>query len=267
MTISGIAKRVPSAEAARSMITLAATTMTSDPAATITSGHRPGTGRIADPSSASSSVTAARSQVIHRRGSRRRSRPRPGTPRATTYSATTTSPSRQPAAGGRRPSTTATHTPATPVATVPPSTTTLRCSPMPPATTAPRPSRAARLKTFEPRMTPAPSRRSPLAIALTAAVTSGASAAIAAAMPSNASDRPRRSPTRSSRETSSQLVIRHTTAPAINAATAGPAVMPAGPRIVAERAARRAQRWRRLGLQGELCTAAAGAACPGWGRA
>src|SRR5271154_6478432 len=65
-TISGIAKRFPSADAARSIVTLAATTTTSDPAAMTTSGHRPGAGRIADSSSASSSVTADRSQVIHR---------------------------------------------------------------------------------------------------------------------------------------------------------------------------------------------------------
>ena len=66
---------------------------------------------------------------------------------------------------------------------------TLRCSRIRPATTAPRPSRAARLNTFDPMTTPAPSRCWPPATAVTAAVTSGASAASAATMPSSASER------------------------------------------------------------------------------
>src|SRR5260221_72211 len=60
-TISGTAKRVPSAEAARSMVTLAITTTTSAAAACAASGQRPLAGRIASPSSNSSSATADRS--------------------------------------------------------------------------------------------------------------------------------------------------------------------------------------------------------------
>lgn len=62
-----------------------------------------------------------------------------------------------------------------------------------------------------------------------AAVTSGASAASAATMPSNASDRPSRSPTRSSRETSTQLVARLTSAPPANATIPVAAVIQAIP--------------------------------------
>src|SRR5436309_8742379 len=50
-------------------------------------------------------------------------------------------------------------------------------------------------------------------MALTAAVTSGASAASAATIPSRASVRPRLAPIRSIRETSCQLVVRLTAAP------------------------------------------------------
>ena len=142
--------------------------------------------------------------------------------------------------GGTTPSTTVRHTTATATATVPASRTTLRCNPMRPATTAPRPSRAARLNTFDPMTTPAPSRCWPVAVALTAAVTSGASAASAATMPSNASDRPSRSPTRSSRDTSSQLVARLTAAPARNAATAIVTVIKTNPCILAKHAAEQA---------------------------
>ena len=93
--------------------------------------------------------------------------------------------------------TTATHSP-----TVPPSSTTLRCSAIRPATRAPSPSSAARLNTLEPMMTPAPIFCWCAASALTAEVISGASAASAATMPSSASDRPSRSPIRSSLVTS-----------------------------------------------------------------
>lgn len=175
--------------------------------------------------------------MIHSRGTRTRARARPETPTATAYNATIDSPSRQPKTGGTTPSTTAKHTPATPIATVPLSSTTLRCSPIRPATTAPSPSSAARLKTFDPMTTPAPSRCSPSAIALTAAVTSGASAASAATMPSKASDRPSCSPTRSSRDTRSQLVARLTSAPAKNAVTGIAAVIRSDPLFAAKRAA------------------------------
>ena len=91
---------------------------------------------------------------------------------------------------------------ATQTPTTPPSRTTLRCSAMAPATTAPRPRRAARLNTLEPITTPAPTLFWCSARAVTAAVISGASPARAATTPSSASDRPIRSPIRSSRVTS-----------------------------------------------------------------
>jgi Phage integrase family len=98
------------------------------------------------------------------------------------------------------------------------------------------------LNTLDPMTTPAPSRCCPLAIALTAAVTSGASAASAATIPSRASDRPSRSPTRSSRDTSSQPVARLTSAPAANAATAIPTVIRADPLVAGGRSARTQRR-------------------------
>ncbi len=89
--------------------------------------------------------------------------------------------------------TTATHR-----AMIPLRATTLRCRAMLPATTPPRPSSAARLNTFEPMMTPAPTFCWCCASAVAAEVISGASAASAATMPSSASDSPSRSPIRSS---------------------------------------------------------------------
>ena len=117
----------------------------------------------------------------------------------------------QPRPGGARRSgertavTTSRQTAAIHIATAPPSSTTRRCSAIWPATTAERPSSAARLNTFEPITTPAPTRCSLRTSAVTAAVISGASAASAASIPSSPSDRPRRAPTRSSRITSTQL--------------------------------------------------------------
>ena len=66
---------------------------------------------------------------------------------------------------------------------VPPKTTTLRWKLMLPATTAPSPSSAARLKTFDPRTTPAPTVAWWCTKAVMEAVTSGASAARAATIP------------------------------------------------------------------------------------
>src|SRR5215469_12403971 len=246
-TSSGTAYRVPSSAAARSMVTLAAITTSSDAPPTAASGHRPRWGRIAGSSSSSSSATAEASQLIHRRGSPKRTRTRQQCARTSTYNATTTAASPSPAAADRTLDTTPTHTPAVPMATIPPRITTLRCRLICPATTAPRPSSAARLNTFDPMTTPAPTRCWWLATAATTAVTSGASAASAATRPSNASDRPRRSPTRSSRETSSQLVARLTTAPPRKAATAAISASLADSRNAAGHPAapRPAQRWHR----------------------
>ena len=110
------------------------------------------------------------------------------------------------------------------MATAPPRTTTLRCRSIRPATTAPRPRSAARLNTFEPKTTPAPTVCWWCAIAVIEAVISGVSAASAATMPRLASENPSRSPTRSSRVTSTQLVARLTTAPSTKTATEDPTV-------------------------------------------
>ena len=93
-------------------------------------------------------------------------------------------------------------------ATAPANSITRRCSATWPATMPASPRRAARLKTFEPITTPAPTCWSWRTSAVTAAVISGASAASAASIPSNASESPRRAPTRSSLTTSTQLVTR-----------------------------------------------------------
>src|SRR5215469_13744272 len=214
--ISGTPRDPPRLEAARSIVMLARMTTTSAAAAAVASLHRPRRGRMACSSSCSSSATADTSQARHRAGRRK---PWPRVPRTATYSASTPPASTRPANGGTAPRTTSAHTTATQTATVPVRATTLRCRPIRPAATAPRPSRAARLKTFEPSTTPAPIRCWWLANAAIAAVTSGASAASAATMPSSASDRPSRSPIRSSRDTSSQLMSRLAAAPAANATT------------------------------------------------
>ena len=108
------------------------------------------------------------------------------------------------------------------MATAPPSKTTFRCNAIPPDTTAPKPSRAARLKTFDPTTTPAPTVCWWCRSAVTEAVISGASAASAAAIPSRASESPSRSPTRSRRDTRTQLVARLTTAPTTKATRESP---------------------------------------------
>ena len=72
------------------------------------------------------------------------------------------------------------------------------------------------MNTFDPITTPAPTLSCPRASAVTAEVISGASAASAATSPSQASENPARSPTRSSRVTSSQLADKLTATPATN---------------------------------------------------
>ena len=72
---SGTANRVPSADAARSIATLATITTSNDPAATATSFRLAGRGRMASPSSSSSSATADCSQLTHPWGNGRRPSP------------------------------------------------------------------------------------------------------------------------------------------------------------------------------------------------
>src|SRR5881392_910028 len=71
-----------------------------------------------------------------------------------------------------------------------------------------RPRSAARLNAFDPKTTPTPTLPCPRAIAVIDDVISGPSAASAASNPSIASVRPRRSPMRSRRVTSSALAPR-----------------------------------------------------------
>src|ERR1035438_7570262 len=99
------------------------------------------------------------------------------------------------------------------IATKPPRTTTLLCRATKPEITAPRPRSAAKLNALEPMTTPAPMERWCWEIAVIEDVISGASAARAATTPRSASESPNRSPTRSRRVTSSQLVERLTAAP------------------------------------------------------
>ena len=84
------------------------------------------------------------------------------------------------------------------------------------ATSAPTPRSAAKLKTFDPMTTPAPTDCRWLRRALTDEVISGVSAASAAIIPSSASVAPKRLATRSIRDTSSQLVARLTADPRRN---------------------------------------------------
>jgi hypothetical protein len=126
--------------------------------------------------------------------------------------------------------TTATHTAGTPA-----SSTTRRWKAIQPATTAARPSSAARLKTFDPMITPAPTLGWPRASAVTAEVISGASAASAATSPSQASENPARSPSRSSRETSSQLAARLTATPATNSSSSAIQASSSTPALAARR--------------------------------
>jgi hypothetical protein len=110
---------------------------------------------------------------------------------------------------------------ATHIATNPPKIITLRWRAMKPDTIAPSPSSAARLNRFEPMTTPEPISRWCCEMAEIDEVISGASAASAATTPSNASESPMRSPTRSRRVTSTQLKQRLTSAPTMNAMSEG----------------------------------------------
>src|SRR5712691_343581 len=74
-----------------------------------------------------------------------------------------------------------------------------------PAIRAETPSRAARLKTFDPTTTPTPVSSCPATTAATAEAISGASAPSAVTIPSSASEKPRRSPIRSSSRASTTL--------------------------------------------------------------
>ena len=139
-------------------------------------------------------------------------------PSTTRYGTSTAAFASRPASGVSTPTTTSRHIAAIHVPTAPDSSTTRRCSAICPATIAARPSIAARLNTFEPITTPAPTLACPWPSAATAAVISGASAASAASTPSRASDIPARSPSRSSRVTSTQLAARLTATPAANSA-------------------------------------------------
>jgi len=77
------------------------------------------------------------------------------------------------------------------------------------------------LNTFDPITTPAPTLAWPRESATTEDVISGASAASAATSPSHASENPARSPSRSSRVTSSQLAARLATTPTQNSRIPG----------------------------------------------
>src|SRR5439155_4052779 len=74
-----------------------------------------------------------------------------------------------------------------------------------PAIKAETPSKAARLKTFDPTTTPTPVSSCPATTAATAEAISGASAPTAVTIPSSASEKPRRSPIRSSSRASTTL--------------------------------------------------------------
>ena len=103
-------------------------------------------------------------------------------------------------------------TSATHVAVTPSNATTFRCNCTLRATMAPSPSRAARLKTLEPRTTPAPMLPWPWAEAVTAEVISGESAASATTKPSVASVSRHRPASRSKRETKRALAPSERTA-------------------------------------------------------
>ena len=221
VTMSATAYRRPTAVAAISMTVLAPTTAISAASAATASRQVPGRGLIASASSVSSSWTAATSHRIHRAGNRRRSIRARRIPSTATYGTSTTAASPSPATGATTAATVSRHTAATHTAGTPDRTTTRRWKPIHPATTAASPSSAARLNTFDPMITPAPTLACPRASAVTAEVISGASAASAATSPSHASENPARSPSRSSRETSSQLAARLTTTPTQNSRIPG----------------------------------------------
>ena len=154
-TISGTPKCVPSDDAPCSMATLASTTTTRAPLATSVSREVPRCGRIASSSSLSSSTMAAVNHVDQASGKCNRPKMlRCGQQRHVGEE------DDEDDAECRASGDLATHTQEagrpTIIATVPPRRTTFRCSLIRPATTAPRPNSAARLKTFEPRTTPAP---------------------------------------------------------------------------------------------------------------
>ncbi len=156
VTICGIPKCVPIEVPDCSMITLASTTTTRAATARNTSRRRPCGGWMTSSSSCSSSEIATASQPSQRRATgTRRSRLAPA-PSRTRYGTRTASTATRPAAGGIVPVVVTRQTAATHRAMTPPRMTTRRCSAMLPATTPPRPSRAARLNTLEPMMTPAP---------------------------------------------------------------------------------------------------------------
>ena len=111
---------------------------------------------IASASSVSSSWTAAISQPDHPGGSRRRSIRARGIPSTAIPGTSTTAVSASPAAGDTTAATTSRHTAAIQIPGIPASSTTRRCRAIRPATTAASPSIAARLNTFEPITTPAP---------------------------------------------------------------------------------------------------------------
>ena len=157
----------------------------------------------------------------HLAGNRRRSIRARRIPSTATYGTSTTAASPSPATGATTAATVSRHTAASHTAGTPDRTTTRRWKPIDPATTAASPSSAARLNTFDPITTPAPTLAWPRASATTEDVISGASAASAATSPSHASENPARSPSRSSRVTSSQLAARLATTPTQNSRIPG----------------------------------------------
>ncbi len=206
--------RRPRVVAATSITVLAPITTISAATAAITSRQPPRRGLIAASSSASSSWAAATSHRTHRPGSRSRSIRVRRMPKTATYGTSTTMVRASPAAGPTTAPTVSRHAAAIHTAGIPARTTTRRWKPIHPATTAASPSSAARLNTLDPSTTPAPTLAWPRDSAVAAEVISGASAASAATNPSQASEKPARSPSRSSRVTSSQLAARLATTPA-----------------------------------------------------
>ncbi len=164
--------------------------------------------------SCSSSATASRSQATARRGTRSRSKVTTDEADTTMYGTTTRRARTRPTPALTRPETTTRLTSATHVAVTPSNVTTLRCNCTRLATIAPSPSRAARLKTLEPRTTPAPMLPCPWADAVIAEVISGESAARATTKPSVASVSCHRLARRSSRETNRALAPSDRTAAA-----------------------------------------------------
>src|SRR5207245_2640696 len=165
----------------------------------------------------------------HPAGSRRRSIRTRLIPSTATYGTSTTAASASPATGATTAATVSRHTAATHTAGTPDRTTTRRWKPTHPATTAASPSSAARLNTFDPMITPAPTLAWPRASATTEEVISGASAASAATSPSHASENPARSPSRSSPPTGPGTAPGHGPRPA-DPPRHGPSGHPGSPR-------------------------------------